>query len=353
MLPGWEDERDRFLSRMDRELTRILDPLLPRGVRCALLDFPDHANVGDNAIWLGERAYLRRIEASVVYACDILTYSEAQLARRLEDGIILLSGGGNLGDLWPAYQQFREKVITAFSHNRIIQLPQSIWFREEANRERARAVFDAHPRLTLLVREERSLEFARAHFRTQSLLCPDPSLALGALSRRQAPGQDVLWLLRSDVESRSQGAARIGPEAVDWRADRPSWRSRVNRILSRQRSSHPSANRWTWPVVAPLHGRVWDGLAEERLRRGCALLSRGRVVVTDRLHGHLLSVLLGIPHVLLDNSYGKVRSYYETWTRNCGLAFWAHTPEEASGLARGLVPREGARETAPPAGWSP
>ena len=37
--------------------------------------------------------------------------------------------------------------------------------------------------------------------------------------------------------------------------------------------------------------------------------------MSDRLHAHILCLLMGIPHVLLDNTYGKVRSFHETWTQ--------------------------------------
>ncbi|WP_276524270.1 polysaccharide pyruvyl transferase family protein, partial [Enterobacter hormaechei] len=46
--------------------------------------------------------------------------------------------------------------------------------------------------------------------------------------------------------------------------------------------------------------------ARRRVERGLRLLSRGERIVTDRLHGHILSLLLGIPHVVLDNDYGKL-----------------------------------------------
>lgn len=39
--------------------------------------------------------------------------------------------------------------------------------------------------------------------------------------------------------------------------------------------------------------------------------------------------MLGIPHVVLDNSYGKVRSFYETWTRDAPIVRWADTAAEA------------------------
>ena len=43
-------------------------------------------------------------------------------------GTILLSGGGNFGDLYESHQEIREDVIANFPANRIIQLPQSISF---------------------------------------------------------------------------------------------------------------------------------------------------------------------------------------------------------------------------------
>ena len=50
-----------------------------------------------------------------------------------------------------------------------------------------------------------------------------------------------------------------------------------------------------------------------RFHRGLEILGRGRGVVTDRLHGHILSSLMGIPHVALDNSYGKLSAFMDTW----------------------------------------
>lgn len=56
-----------------------------------------------------------------------------------------------------------------------------------------------------------------------------------------------------------------------------------------------------------------DEVSWSRFCRGYSLLSGARRVVTDRLHGHILSCLLGKPHVLLDNSYGKNGSFFKSW----------------------------------------
>jgi pyruvyl transferase EpsO len=62
------------------------------------------------------------------------------------------------------------------------------------------------------------------------------------------------------------------------------------------------------------------------------------VVVTDRLHGHILALLLGIPHVVLDNSYGKLHHFIRTWTHASPLVRMAAAPDEATALARELLP---------------
>jgi pyruvyl transferase EpsO len=62
------------------------------------------------------------------------------------------------------------------------------------------------------------------------------------------------------------------------------------------------------------------------------MLSQGKVIVTDRLHAHILSLLLGIPHIVFDDQEeqcGKVRVFYETWTKGCDLTRWVDSPAEA------------------------
>jgi pyruvyl transferase EpsO len=75
-------------------------------------------------------------------------------------------------------------------------------------------------------------------------------------------------------------------------------------------------------------------LAEHRVLAGREILSRGSVVVTNRLHAHILCRLLGIPHVVMDNNYGKLSSYAETWETLGPTARWADSAEEAIEISR-------------------
>jgi pyruvyl transferase EpsO len=328
-------DHKELIASLAHKIGEVLKPLIPDGAKCALLDFPNYGNVGDNAIWLGEKAYLRSVNAAIVYTSDIATYSKARLEKRLKDGILFLTGGGNLGDLWPLHQRFREEVIAEFPDAKIIQLPQTIHFKEKANLERARSIFNNHPNLTLLVRDVHSLEIARNEFRARSYLCPDMAFMLRGLVRPAPAKSKIIWLSRTDMESSGYFDSHAEPDVyqADWRRDPPLFVFRANNFLTRHcRSKTPLLGSFARSLSC-----AYDALARYRLLLGCRILSQGRVVVTDRLHGHILSLLLGIPNVLLDNNYRKVKCFYETWTKNCGLTVWADSLDEAFDAGRSLA----------------
>jgi pyruvyl transferase EpsO len=339
-----------LVATLSREIDRVVAGLVRPGERVALVNFPNHANAGDPALWLGELAALRRAGAKVVYTASWASYHPDTLRRALGDGgTILLHGGGNFGDLYLHNQATtRERVLRDFPRRRTIQLPQSIWFREPVHRERLRRLCEAHADFTLLVREAQSLALARAHFGVPSLLCPDMAFALGTCPRAAAPSVDVLWLARGDVERRGWDVpAASGVAVLDWLApvpDEPAWPlparlvARLNRRLHVAATQEPPRSELVRRTLAA----TFRPMARAWVSRGCRILARGRVVVTDRLHGHILALLQGIPHVVLDNSYGKLRSTVQTWTHRSATASWAETPDEALALARGLAAREAA-----------
>lgn len=274
------------------------------GTRYALVDFPDHANVGDSAIWLGERQMLRAITGrDPCYVATWHDFDAAAFRDACPDGTLFLHGGGNLGDIWPHHQHFRERMLETVRDRSVVQLPQSIHFRDPANAARFATCVAAHPDYTLYVRDRRSRDLARDRLACEATLAPDSALALD-LTRSTAPDRAVLMLLRGDDERRDHGGAPPpGAVVVDWLAD--------------------DANLPT----------TREEQAVARVARGVALLSRGAAIVTDRLHGHILATLLGIPHVVLDNDYGKLAAYLDAWPQPDGVRR-AATVAEADRRAR-------------------
>jgi len=82
---------------------------------------------------------------------------------------------------------------------------------------------------------------------------------------------------------------------------------------------------------------AFDGSSVAHARAGFRHLSQAEVLVTDRLHGHIMAVLLDMPHVVLDSVGSKVKNFYETWTHSAACANWADTPEQALELAQSLL----------------
>jgi pyruvyl transferase EpsO len=140
----------------------------------------------------------------------------------------------------------------------------------------------------------------------------------------------MVWLARTDKEAAWPPSGQAGPglQSIDWRYDPPI---AVARFLQGAVATMDHRMRWIREPQSRL--RIYDLIAVSRLRWGRRILSAGRVVITDRFHGYLLSLLLGIPHVLLDTRFGKLRAFHETWSLNCGLTHWASSPQEALAIA--------------------
>lgn len=312
------------LELIERQAALVLERLRPWLLperSAALVDFPDHHNVGDSAIWLGELALFRRLTALAPgYVCTIENYAADALAAACPQGPIFIHGGGNFGDIYPKHQQFRLRLMHDFPDRDIVQLPQSISFSSaEAARPTAQAIA-RHGRFFLMVRDRPSQRFAAEHLGCNAELLPDMAFGMGPLRRPHGESTAVFMLLREDAEKAAYDRTPLlrRPDAVsaDWIWEPASfpvlarWRTHFSLLPRRRLKSGQAASQWT----ALWRAEHYRQLAAGRVRRGLRLLSSGHYVVTDRLHAHILSTMMNIPHVVLDNSYGKIGGYMDSWS---------------------------------------
>ena len=154
-----------------------------------------------------------------------------------------------------------------------------------------------------------------------------------------APVVDQLILSRTDSEKSAStviaqltSAHQSNIQIVDWL--NPSWqenlirRIEMHHLVRKLLDKIDSSNR--------LLLLIWNLLAYQRLKRGVNLLSRGQVVITDRLHAHILSVLMHKPHILLDNSYGKLGGFYQAWTNKVQSAQYANSVSDVEQMLGSL-----------------
>ncbi len=331
------------IQRLQGVIHDNLADLVDLSGRYALLDFPNHYNIGDSAIWMGELAYFDRHGMTASYVSEIGTFDGDRMEDAVGNGPIYLSGGGNFGDVWPKFRPFREAVLSRFKGRPIVQLPQTIKFNAQENVDSTARAIEQHGNFTLLVRDQRSLEFARRWFECETRLVPDMAFCIGPV-RRPEPRHALLLNLRDDHEAGDQhdtsaALARSGTVQSDWPKEEADFQ---------RRTKHAAILRGL--LKGQLGGRArmtelaYRERASRRFDRGIALLGSARQVITDRMHGHIMCVLADIPHCVLDNSYGKTSGLIAAWqTTNSDRAHLASSMEDALhtlDLQRGSTQRE-------------
>ena len=306
-----------LIDLLQTEAKAVLDPLIPIYSNVVLLDFPNNPNVGDSLIWLGEIAYLKSRCANIKYVCDSRNYNPCLLKDVLDSStIMLIHGGGNFGTIWPEEQDFRERVLLDFPNTHCIQLPQSISFDNKSAIEKSAKIINAHSNYTILTRDKSSYEFVRREFKSKVQLCPDMAFFMGPQTKSKSPVNDYFILSRTDHEKANDWVAELKSkisgtnyQLTDW-LDAGSMERVVHRI-----EKHTTGLRRIIDKNNLLLLVLWTYLAKLRMRRGAALLQQGKVVLTDRLHTHILSVLMDIPHIVIDNANKKISGFYNTWTK--------------------------------------
>ncbi len=326
---------------------------------CALLNYPAHLNIGDHLIWLGEIDYLYNTrQVDIAYACDLASLSLSRMKQSIGNGPVLLHGGGNLGDLWPRFHRFTEYVVNECQQNSVYILPQTLHFQEGENLRQTAEIFNRHPRLTLFTRDAESYRTAKEHFHNcQIILCPDAAshLRLDQLSP-YAGNHDkpILVLSRTDKEYRTLSLQRLLEreayriEKQDWISISRGWRwgiqelpitvflTGIFRDVVQRGLLTPKEwglrNEWLnstsyWKKIK--NSRWWSShkISLNLLFDGYRQLSNRQFIITDRLHGHIFSTLIGVPHILLPNSTHKNRTYYEAWSQDFSDSHFLADPE--------------------------
>lgn len=309
MSESGKNSADHVIRRQMEIFATVVGAHVAKGQPYALLDYPNHANIGDSAIYSGELAFLdHHVGRRPACVCTIESTVE-WLDEVLPDGPILLHGGGNFGDLWMPHQNFRHAVLARYRDRKVVQLAQSIHYRDPALRDETARLIAAHKDFTLLVRDRPSYDFATKHFDCVVQMCPDAAMMMWRIDLPEPPQMDLLAMLRDDheaVHDEARSWLMASYPFEDWQAPNP-WTLPI-RILWKLMRSLPDGA----PAMR-LRERVYRRNAMIRVMAGAHQLGKGRRIVTDRLHVHLISSLIRRPHVVLDNSYGKISRYIDAW----------------------------------------
>ncbi len=280
-----------------------------------LLDTPDHINIGDQMIWQGEMDFFDSLGVSPYYISSHPHFDWRELP---SSTLILLHGGGNFGDVWKGPNEFRLKVIQKYSENRIIVLPQSVQFSDNAILEENAEIYSKHKNLIICARDEYSYKLLKKYFNNEILLVPD--MAFSSVYNNinvNSKNDKKLLIKRFDRENKKELNYKEFTDFVitDWPSceitiSNQFWRGieKLNREFAKY-------------FISKKNKDTTFGLGVKRDRNyyinlGVEFMSKYNLVVSTRLHGHILALHLGIPSIMIDNSYGKNSRFYNTWLKD-------------------------------------
>jgi exopolysaccharide biosynthesis predicted pyruvyltransferase EpsI len=322
-----------------------LDARIPAGSRVAFLEFPYDTNVGNHMMWLAALRYFEDRNVEVVYSSHINGFNAGALRRALGDGMIVFNGGVGMSALWPRLTDLKRAVVRQFPNNPLLVFPSTVAFRNREEADRMSDVFTGHGRVTIFARDSQTHRVVSETFRdVETLLVPDSAWLLPMQERKVPASYDVTWLVRNDHES-------IGYEppgnvhTFDW-ANRTlvqpthfpfaHYCMRAAGAATRLRNTGLSP-RLPERLANRLTNAMYTVASEAILKSGNDDLDRGRVVVTDRFHAHILAVLRRQHVVLLVDAFGKNKNSYDSWTHRFPLVHLAQTPAEALAIAERLA----------------
>ena len=262
----------------------------------------DYGNLGDVAISYAQYCFLKNnfTEYNVVDVPISRNIKNIRtIKKQIKKGdIITIVGGGNLTDKYQDIENCRLAWVKAFPRNKIISFPQTIDFGKseisKSSFNKSKTVYEAHSDFHIFAREKISFDTMKKTLDTNVYLCPDIVLS----QNQSEPSFDrhgVVCCIRDDSESIFDDAERLGLIES------------IQKTFSDEvtfSDTHIGRGNLSWEERNDELDKIWTNF------------KRCEVVVTDRLHGMIFSVITKTPCVVLLNNNHKIIQTYKDWLAN-------------------------------------
>lgn len=276
-----------------------------------MMQTPTHRNIGDHAIALAQKEFIEKnlpfhqlievpykdVYKLVNYALDVMN----------KDDLVVIHGGGNMGDLYAYEEYMRRFIIKKFKNHKVISMPQTISFSHSIYGKlllyHSKRIYRKNKHLVLVAREKKSFELMRKHFKNiKIMLTPDIVLSLD--KRKNVGRKGIVTCLREDVEV----------VLTDYE------KQRIFEILNQK-----SLNITRTDTLAKYDISVID--RENEVNNLLSLFSSAEIVVTDRLHGMIFCAITSTPCIVFSNSNHKIIETYHNWLKENKFIYFCEKNE--------------------------
>lgn len=261
-----------------------------------------HGNIGDSAISIAQETLLKKCFPNY----EIFEIQEKHLdicAHRVknminDEDIILLQGGGNIGDIYDKPERGRREVIKLYPNNKIIIFPQTAYFSDTGKGRKeleiSKQIYNSHKNLIIMAREEKTYNFMKEHFYNAKVyFTPDVVMSLIKKSNKERKG--ALLLLRSDKEK------VLEDDKIEV----------IKELVNEKFEEYTLSDTYLAVGMVNVGGNIRDKLLEEKFNQ----FQTAEITITDRLHGMIFAAITETPCVVFGNFNHKVIESYK-WLKN-------------------------------------
>ena len=267
----------------------------------------DYQNLCDIAIREAQTRYLKekfpKYNLVAINMEDTYVYLKDIKKNISENSIIVLTGGGNNGSLYPEYEETRNFILKVFYKYKIISFPQTITYEQTKYAKNIQRLFIKKCKkckdLTLIAREEMSYNIYKEMIpfdNVSVLLTPDIVFYLDDFHKKERK-EEVIFLLRNDKEkfisSRLEGC--------------------IEDILKKSNNSYKKCDTIS----------TSNDLSKyfEEFRLLLDSIASCKYAITDRLHGMIFCYITSTPCIVFNNNNNKIKSLYDTWLKKQNFIF--------------------------------
>ena len=263
-----------------------------------IMGIPHHGNLGDNAIAIAEEQMVERYfpEYEVVKLPEknLIEYASSIIDDVNDEDVILLHGGGNIGDTYMVPEEGRRYIIETFKSNKIIIFPQTAYFDNKEELEKSRKIYNAHKDLIIMAREEKSYEFMRNTFnKCKVFLTPDIVMSLKKTMNLER--KNVLFLFRQDKEQ------TLKSEEQDM----------IKNVITKKYGNYILTDMHLGEDVIDMEGTKRTTALSNKFTE----FNRAKLVITDRLHGMIFAAITETPCVVFGSYTHKIVESYK-WLKD-------------------------------------
>lgn len=260
---------------------------------------PVTGNLGDHAILFAEENYLNKQgkNSISISAKEMNIFFNTQMYKKIQpNDIVYITGGGNIGTLWRNEQDRINLILKTFKENQIIIFPQTIYYSQDEFGKMCLEIdkkfFNECKNLKVYCRDRKSYEFAKSILNVNCELKKDMALTLNYKNAKYKR-KGVIFCFRNDKEKiLSKETEKLFIDKI--KKENPN--DKINFIdtlkTNRKEYSYKQAKKEFNKIIKQFQS--------------------AKLVVTDRLHGMILSVVTNTPCIAFNNSSGKVKGVYET-----------------------------------------